>query len=60
LIAPTSPGAAVDAAVIGQSGGRYRLSVQIAGRHLSFLVGPDGSIRYVLAQAGEELPQVAL
>ena len=45
LIAPTGPGAAVTAAVTGQSGSRYQLSVQIAGRHLSFLVGTDGYIQ---------------
>jgi hypothetical protein len=45
LIAPTSPGATVTAATTGQSGGRYQLSVQIAGRHLSFLVSTDGYIQ---------------
>jgi len=45
LIAPASPGAAVTAAVTGQSGGRYQLSVQIASRHLSFLVSTDGHIQ---------------
>jgi Heparinase II/III-like protein len=45
LIAPASPGAAVTAAVTGQSGGWYQLSVQIASRHLSFLVGTDGYIK---------------
>jgi len=45
LIAPTAPGAAVSAAVVGSSGGWYRLRVQIGGRQLSFLVSPGGDIR---------------
>jgi hypothetical protein len=45
LIAPTAPGGAVTAAVTGQSGGWYQLSVQIAGRHLSFQVNADGYIQ---------------
>jgi hypothetical protein len=45
LIAPTSQGTTVTAAVTGQSGGRYQLSVRIGGRQLSFLVGTAGDIQ---------------
>jgi hypothetical protein len=44
LIAATSPGVTVTAAVTGQSAGWYQLSVQDGGQHLSFRVSTDGYI----------------
>jgi hypothetical protein len=44
LIAPSSPGAAVTAAIAQQPGGWYHLQVNLAGTSASFLISAGGSI----------------
>jgi len=45
LIAPTAPGAGIGASVSDGPGGWYRLSLQIGGQQLSFLISPGGDIQ---------------
>ena len=45
LIAPTAPGTGISASVGRAAGGWYRLSLDIGGRPLSFLVSPGGDIQ---------------
>jgi Heparinase II/III-like protein len=45
LIAPSTPGVPITAAVSGASRGWYRLRVQIGGRQLTFLVSAGGDIQ---------------
>jgi len=44
LIAPTSPGAAIAAAITQRAAGWYQLGLQIGGNQLSFLISAHGDI----------------